>query len=77
MDRLSQLPGELIEGICTFLPNNEDLQRFRLCCKRLKEASNHAFDERHLRVVKGELQSAFTKPRRNVELLKDLTNPCD
>ena len=54
MVNLIQLPGELINEICSFLLDRRDLQSLRLCCKRLKDKSAFAFDDRFLGVVKGE-----------------------
>ncbi len=57
MDRLSNLPGELIDKICVYLGEKQDLQSLRLCSRRLEETSRRAFDERHLRTIKGKSHS--------------------
>jgi len=55
MDRLSVLPEELIDNVCGHLPEKHDIQQLRLSCKRLHESSQHAFDDRHFKVVRCKL----------------------
>lgn len=66
-DYLSQLPEELIDEICSYLPEKRDLQRLRLCSKRLKETSSHAFDDRHLGVVKGKIHLKHCRALRRLD----------
>ncbi|KAF2824050.1 hypothetical protein CC86DRAFT_457598 [Ophiobolus disseminans] len=52
MDHLSSLPAELIDNVCGHLPRKYDVQQLRLTSRQLCRSSQHAFDDRHFKVIR-------------------------